>query len=61
MFNVGDVLRFRITGAKVMVLEVNTYHPITQEGRKEETVYTIRLPNYTKATDVKAMELEALE
>ena len=57
MFAVGDVVRFVITGAKVMVLEVNTYKPIGRDV--ETTFYTVRLPTYVKVTDVQDMELES--
>ena len=60
MFNVGDVVEFRITGAKVMVLQVNTYKPIESDG-KETTFYTIRLPTYNKATDILGIELKAID
>ena len=56
MFDVGTVVQFRITGAKVMVLKADKI-PGIGDG-KNGIIYTVRLPDYKRGCDIQDFELE---
>ena len=58
MFTVGQVVRFKITGTKVMILKVNENKPILR-GEEATNVYTVRMPDYKRAMDINEFELVA--
>jgi len=57
-FNVGDIVIHKMTGGKLMILARDVCSALGDNAAK--VVYTVRLPNYGRAKDIQAFEIEGL-